>query len=514
MDMHEEYSVADPAQLLQAASDFAYDPGFTPPTILGALQTKSDVPGLEDALVTCLERVFKTKYGASLLPHFMPFVVIGLGADSQKVRGLACKTVYFLSENHEESPQLVREYNVYPLLLNCLTDGDEQVTTASMDAITRLASTSEGMEIIFPADVDEPRHLGNLAARCSSLERVRVLALIVKLFSISSSVASVIYNSDLLALLEADVRNANDTLMTLSVLELLYELAEVQHSTEFLSRTTLLQLLGSIICNASTESILRSRAMMISGRLLSKENTFMFIDESSVKTVISAIDERLGVLESPDADADECECALEALGQIGSSIQGATLLLLNAPPAARRVVHAAFNWQGRGKQLAALHALGNICGETRFDNTKMLNSGAEESLRRLIYETASNTSKLTPSGLFLSVLQEESEIRLACYRLITGLAARPWCLMEICSRQEIIDIVTDTYTETTKIGMEARHNCCQAIYKAFMSSSKLIGDPALAVVAEKLQEAVKKGPYLGRKQHREAQPAVMTAERF
>ncbi|RVW14064.1 hypothetical protein CK203_040850 [Vitis vinifera] len=36
----------------------------------------------------------------------------------------------------------------------------------------------------------------------------------------------------------------------------------------------------SICSNTSMESILRSRAMMISGRLLSKENIFKFIDES------------------------------------------------------------------------------------------------------------------------------------------------------------------------------------------------------------------------------------------
>lgn len=53
--------------------------------------------------------------------------------------------------------------------------------------------------------------------------RVRVLALIVKLFSISSSVASVVYNSNLLSLLVEEVRNVNDMLITLSVLELLYE---------------------------------------------------------------------------------------------------------------------------------------------------------------------------------------------------------------------------------------------------------------------------------------------------
>lgn len=86
------------------------------------------------------------------------------------------------------------------------------------------------------------------------------------------------------------------------------KLVEVQHSAEFLSKTILLQLLCSIIrlvkkfsfvnifcltvmphseiflaflSNGAAESILRSRAMMITGRLLSKENAFALIDESS-----------------------------------------------------------------------------------------------------------------------------------------------------------------------------------------------------------------------------------------
>ncbi|XP_047249677.1 uncharacterized protein LOC124885622 isoform X2 [Capsicum annuum] len=43
--------------------------------ILSALQTKADYPSLESALVDCLERVFKTRYGASLIPHYMVFKV-------------------------------------------------------------------------------------------------------------------------------------------------------------------------------------------------------------------------------------------------------------------------------------------------------------------------------------------------------------------------------------------------------------------------------------------------------
>lgn len=36
-----------------------------------ALQTDARYPGLESALVECLERIFRTKYGASLIPHYM-----------------------------------------------------------------------------------------------------------------------------------------------------------------------------------------------------------------------------------------------------------------------------------------------------------------------------------------------------------------------------------------------------------------------------------------------------------
>lgn len=524
MAMEEEYSI-DPSLLLQAATEFAYSPvalsddsakeflnRFPLPALINTLQTKADHPGLEDALVNSLDRIFRTKHGASLIPHFMPFVVVGLGADSQKVRCLACKVVSCLMENTDETiaTNLIIHYGVYPPLLDCLVHGEEQVATAAMDAIKNLAGSPKGMGVVFPLDGSEETHLGNLIGKCSSLGRVRILALIVKLFSISSSVASLIYNSKLLTLLEVEVNDANDTLVTLSVLELLYELSEVPHSVEFLSKTTLLQLLSSIISNESAESILRSRAMMITGRLLSKENAFVFIDESSCRVVVAAIDKSF---DFQSQEADECEYALEALGQIGLTNTGAALLLASSPPAARHITDAAFVCQHHNKKLAALHALGNICGETRYEDSILLNNAAEESLQRLIYEAATRTSKLTPSGLLLSILQHDSEIRLAGYRLITGLVARSWCLMEILSREEIIDVVTGTLTETNKIGMEARHKCCEAIYKAFSSSNRPLGYPGVAESAAKLQEAIRRGPFPGRR-NKEAQPVVMTAERF
>uniref|UniRef100_A0A2P2L3F6 26S proteasome non-ATPase regulatory subunit 5 n=1 Tax=Rhizophora mucronata TaxID=61149 RepID=A0A2P2L3F6_RHIMU len=327
----EEFSMDDPNQLLEAASDFAYFPGvqndavvkdfldrFPLPVIISALQTRGDVNGLANILVACLERIFKTNYGVSLIPQYLSFVQIGLKADSQAVKCLSCKTVYCLLENLNDNAisaaQLIIDNNIYPLLLDCLLNGNEQVTTASIEAIKKLAGTLKGMEIIFSADHNGNTQLGNLLAQCSSLGRVRVLSLIVKLFSVSPHVASVVYNSKLLSLLEAELSNTDDTLVTLSTLELIYELAEIQHGTEFLSGTSLLQLLSSIISNAAMDPIIRSRAMIISGRLLGKANIYKFIDKSCVRTIIFAID---GRLQSESLDSNECESALEALGQIG-----------------------------------------------------------------------------------------------------------------------------------------------------------------------------------------------------
>lgn len=53
--------------------------------------------------------------------------------------------------------------------------------------------------------------------------RVRILSLIVKLFSVSRAVAEKISNSNLLGLIEGEARKTDDTLATLNVLELLFE---------------------------------------------------------------------------------------------------------------------------------------------------------------------------------------------------------------------------------------------------------------------------------------------------
>lgn len=39
------------------------------------------------------------------------------------------------------------------------------------------------------------------------------------------------------------------------------------------------------------------------------------------------------------------------------------------------------------------------------------------------------------------------------YRLIIPLVARLWCLRELCSRKDLVDLVTDPHAETIKEGI-------------------------------------------------------------
>ncbi|KAG5398594.1 hypothetical protein IGI04_020408 [Brassica rapa subsp. trilocularis] len=517
----------DVNQLFDAAFEFAHYPGpqgdssvkefldrFPLPVIFNALQRETDIPGFETTLVTCLERVFKTKYGASLIPHYMPVLQAGLKSDSAVVKSLACKTVTRLLENRDAndvSPvQLIVSNGIYPLLLEYIIKSDDEVAHAASETIKSLASFPDATSVIFPTDTNDATHLGNLAARSSSLARVRVLSLIVKLFSISPHVASAVKNSGLLDLLEAEMKGTKDTLVILNVLELYYELMEVEHSSEFVPQTSLIQMFCSIISGTSVDLFLKLRAMMISGRLLSRDNIYNTVDEACVKALVSAID---ASLESPEMnDTNAHEAALDALGQIGSTTKGANLVLSTTPPAARHVVASAFDRNALGKQLAALHALAYIAGETRPKSSRIVDERSEENLRCLIYDVAAQSTKLTPSGLFLSVLQQSSEMRLAGYRTLTALVARPWGLMEILSKEEIINIVTDATTETAKIAMEARYNCCKAIHEAFLCSN-FVDDPRRLKTGEKLQEAVRSGPYMSKK-YRDARPEVRRIERL
>lgn len=70
--------------------------------------------------------------------------------------------------------------------------------------------------------------------------RIRILALVAKLFALSSSLATAVYSSNLLNLFEVEINNGHDMLTTLSALELLYEVGTIKFAVFFFNYLKLL----------------------------------------------------------------------------------------------------------------------------------------------------------------------------------------------------------------------------------------------------------------------------------
>jgi 26S proteasome non-ATPase regulatory subunit 5 len=190
------------------------------------LQSEADVPGMDETIAACLDKVFSSRYGASFLPSYGAFIQAGLLANSKNTRQLACKAVIHLLDKAGDSAVVVDtfvQHNLYPLLMNCLTEGDEEISAISLDGIKRLAQIPKGIEIIFPPNGQGSVQLHKVAAQSSSMARIRILSLIAKLFAVSTYTATAIYDSNLLSLFEDEIKDRRDMLKTLSALEVLYE---------------------------------------------------------------------------------------------------------------------------------------------------------------------------------------------------------------------------------------------------------------------------------------------------
>jgi 26S proteasome non-ATPase regulatory subunit 5 len=527
----------DLPMLAAAASDFSAYPGqlsdtaaqnfltkFPLPVLLGALQAGSDVPGLETSVVTSLERVFKTNYGRSLLPHTLQYAAAGLTAPSPLVRKLTCVAIATLLENSGKdrgAVQAVQESHVTGPLLLAIGDSDASVAKAASDALAKLARTPEGLELIFTDKGAGVGQLTELTKNPSAVIRIRALSLAEAIFGVSDAAGVAVQESGVFNVLAAELDNSDDMLAQLNALELLCDLASTPHGARFLLAGSLIGRLTSTICNQGLDPLVRSQAMTVAARLtaLYDASSVSPMSGSDAMGIIRAFGELLGYLErveesGPIADGTEHENALDALALIGKTQNGAELLFDPHTLVGRHVMNAAFLNRGVGVKLAGIHALATIAGSERTPESLLLRDDVEVQMKDMIYAAAGERSPTrTPAGMFLIFFRQSPDVRLAMYRLTTPMLARLWCLRELCGSRDLIDFLLDPRLENKKEAMEWRHVCCVAMTTA-LSSAIQRGELPKTETLSRLEEFVRKGPFQSKDGSKGAIPIYATQERM
>ncbi|KAJ7537006.1 hypothetical protein O6H91_12G092200 [Diphasiastrum complanatum] len=491
-----------------------------PLTVLfSSLQREEEVPGIVESVVAAFERIFKATYGISLLPEILPYANLGLNASFPSIRRLTCLVIGKALENNDMSGgallQEVVESDVLVPLLNAVADEDASVAKSASEAVEVLAKTPLGLELLFTDKGLGTGRLKEMALQVPALVQIRILSLAAAIFGLSELAAAAIQGSGVLSVLEAELDNTSDTLAHINSLEILSELAATHNGVKFLLAGKFINRLVSLIGNSEVDTVVRSHAMRVGARLISCLIVTPTAPRDSVHGVLDAIAKNLENLNevSGDAERNEKAVGIDALGQIGTSREGAELLLHRPKPVASYIVRAAFvDRQGSSIEVAGIHALAFIAGSERLDTSPLLSEQTETSLHDLIYSALDDSASHSLSNLLWSLLQQAPEIRQATYRLLIPLVARRWCLWEVCYHSDLISFVTDPQTEANKDGMEWRHAFCIATCTALAAAVQQ-GDAMSTGILEKLDSAVRRGPYLPKEQA-EAQPVVATEDRF
>lgn len=481
------------------------------PVLFSALEAGEE---LESLLISTLEKVFNTQFGAVALLQSLPYARSGLEANSPSTRRMTCLGVSKLIErfgDNEVAMETLLANDLVLLVLKAITDGDANVASAAAEAVQNLAKTSLGIDLLFTGKGTAAGHLMELALHGSSLVRIRIFSVIAFLFKHSKQAVPAIKESGILRVLELELKNESDVLAQMNALELLHEIAVTPDGARFLTDGGLLQEMVSIMGSNRVDALVRSQSMMIGARLISPEGPLpSLVSKEDGLKIVEIIDTFLRTFEG--FESREKEAAIDALGRIGMSKLGAELLFQSSPPVAQHIVQVAFTRKGgSSEQLVGIHALASVAGSERTEGP-VLSEQAEVSLKDLIFTELERLSKWSLSDLIHWLLEQAYEMRLAAYRLIVPLAVRSWFLLNICSNKDIVNFLTDPHVEQAKEGMEWRHSCCVAISSSLGTSGHRI-DSTLREVLEKFQAAVIRGPYFTREKP-EAQPLVVTQERF
>eukprot|EP00271_Cylindrocystis_brebissonii_P004212 TRINITY_DN15817_c0_g1_i1.p1 TRINITY_DN15817_c0_g1~~TRINITY_DN15817_c0_g1_i1.p1 ORF type:complete len:545 (+),score=92.64 TRINITY_DN15817_c0_g1_i1:225-1859(+) len=491
--------------------------------IFRLLEEHGGEPGVEAVAVAVLGKIFDSSSSEALMPEALSYAQRGLQAPSTSVRRLACKAVLKLlgmsPDDMDSAVETFKLLNVVEPLLALLSDSDTGIASMATEGIQLLASSPSGLEVLVPSGAPKSGWLATASASSSSMTRVRAISLATHIASQSGQSADAVISAGVPESLRRELLQADvDMLTAVSVLELMKELAASPHGRRLVVAADAVPLLSNLITSPSTSPMVRSAALgTIPGLITSGGDPSSASDGGSL---LQAVDEMLSLAGSPndmDAAGEEHVSAIEALGQISTTRKGAELLLLGQPqPPARHLTGLAFETRRSSPaNWAAVHALAQLAGAQRAPSDMLLSPAAETSLRDHCYSAAqASPSRPTLGGAVLARLQQTEETRVAAYRLIIALVARPWGARELCASEGIVTQVTDPQSERNRTAMEWRHSCCVAMWSAVLAAMSRGEDNVRQDLRTKLDEAAKRGPFLTGRARVEAIPLVATAQRM
>ena len=385
--------------------------------------------GALEAACSCLSKVLAGAYGARLLPQLETQVRGMLTASPSPVRCLGCELLGRLAKGDSSAPTRLRA-GASAALLGAMCDPCTSVAAAAARGLRAAAGSEGGLGLVVGPELRELCRSDRSAAF-----RLRGLQLAVDIAALSGEAAASITSLGALDALVEGLRGRDkDELDWLAAGPLGEQMLEAGTSG-----------LGGHALRALAE-VSASAAAHPGGWAAAAAACNGGDSASLLESVLGCFERALGA-----GDPTEVEAALGALEGFGATSAGAGLLL-GCPagePLVRAAVRAALRRGAHAPaRLASLHAMAAVAGAERVAHGGridlaggLLGEAAEEHLRRAVYEAAAgDASPCTPAEvLYRLIAQPLTEARVAAYRFVSALAARPWGAQEVLSNAGLFE---------------------------------------------------------------------------
>ena len=404
--------------------------------------------GALEAACSCLSKVLAGAYGARLLPQLETQVRGMLTASPSPVRCLGCELLGRLAKGDSSAPTRLRA-GASAALLGAMCDPCTSVAAAAARGLRAAAGSEGGLGLVVGPELRELCRSDRSAAF-----RLRGLQLAVDIAALSGEAAASITSLGALDALVEGLRGRDkDELGWLAAVEVATDLARGNP----VGAAAVLGPLGEQMLEAGTSGwgghalralaeVSASAAAHPGGWAAAAAACNGGDSASLLESVLGCFERALGA-----GDPTEVEAALGALEGFGATSAGAELLL-GCPagePLVRAAVRAALRRGAHAPaRLASLHAMAAVAGAERVAHGGridlaggLLGEAAEEHLRRAVYEAAAgDASPCTPAeALYRLIAQPLTEARVAAYRFVSALAARPWGAQEVLSNAGLFE---------------------------------------------------------------------------
>lgn len=433
----------------------------SPEQLIAVLHTTLDAERESDAVeaLRCLLRSHDA--GRYTLESMLPHLHEGMQSTSGRIRHLCCETL-FIGVTNSSLMYVLANTTVASLslpLLQCLAeDEDESVSAVAHSAFVSLCSSSFAHSVLHS---DTIRYCVTVQHKCSTTVRARLLGSLVDVCSNSNAQAAAhaITQAGLLDSLSSLFRSS-DTLAALSALESFAEGVETG-AISLHAQSHLVQVARGVAADQSADSMLRSKAVVVCGRLL---GSTVDSDESMQrKELYSCVEDIAAAVCSGDSHLNES--GLEAVGHACNSFPALKTLCTFR---AGELLNFTCNFALHKRWNVAYFALRMILRSAPADWS--------ESLRATIFHAVAPNS---PSSCVWFIIKQRGDTaadsRALAYDLLIEGVKYKWFAMEMLAHSDLIRAICSA-------DWEEGDSMCRKRFAAVKALAEKVGlsDPRIA----------------------------------